>query len=148
MTYLTVVQLILKLVLMILVVLVASVPLLVLAGVVLVQNLCPNLRGSQKIPLNPRGIVLTALVLTQILMMTQIFTIKAKIKARANQKVPQNQQFQGFHGNQLENLQRILLPNSELKYVLVLHFFWDLFLLLFLLGLQKVSYLLKLECHL
>ena len=145
----TVVQLILKLVLMILVVLVASVPLLVLAGVVLVQNLCPNLRGPQKFPLNPQGIVLTALVLTQILMMmTQIFTIKAKIKARANQKVPQNQQFQGFHENQLENLQRILLPNSELKYVLVLHFFWDLFLLLFLLGLQKVSYLLKVECHL
>ena len=144
MTYPTVVQLILKLVLMILVVLVASVPLLVLAGVVLVQNLCPNLRGSQIIPLNPRGIVLTALVLIQILMMmTQIFTIKAKIKARANQKVPQNQQFQGFHENQLENLQRILLPNSELKYVLVLHFFWELFLLLFLRGLQKVSYLLK-----
>ena len=148
MTYPTVVQLILKLILKILVVLVASVPLLVLAGVVLVQNPCPNHRGSQKFPLNPRGIVLTALVLTQILMMTQIFTIKAKIKARANQKVPQNQQFQGFHENQLENLQRILLPNSELKYVLVLHFFWDLFLLLFLLGLQKVSYLLKVECHL
>ena len=54
MTYPTVVQLILKLVLMILVVLVASVPLLVLAGVVLVQNLCPNLRGPQKFPLNPQ----------------------------------------------------------------------------------------------